>query len=79
MCVCVYVIIIMFDKFETENDAHNVFNVAMTALIVAMIGVSQLWGTTDLRDRYFSSLFDHLVKFCQQTLNRNTPPEKNND
>ena len=33
----------MFDKFETENDAHNVFN-AMTALIVAMIGVSQNCG-----------------------------------
>ena len=70
----------MFDKFETENDAHNVFNIAMTALIAAMIGVSQnCGGTTDLRDRYFSSLFDHLAKFCQQTLNRNTPPEKNND
>ena len=34
----------MFDKFETENDAHSVFNVAMTALIVAMIGVSQNCG-----------------------------------
>ena len=44
MCVCVYVIIIMFDKFETENDAHNVFNVAMTALIVAIIGVAQNCG-----------------------------------
>ena len=29
----------MFDKFETENDAHNVFNISMTALIVAMTGV----------------------------------------
>ena len=34
----------MFDKFEKENDAHNVFNIAMTALIVAMIGVSQNCG-----------------------------------
>ena len=34
----------MFDKFETENDAHNVFNIAMTALIVAIIGVSQNCG-----------------------------------
>ena len=34
----------MFDKFETEKDAHNVLNVAMTALIVAMIGVSQNCG-----------------------------------
>ena len=40
MCV----IIIMFDKLENEIDAHNVFNVAMAALIVAMIGVSQNCG-----------------------------------
>ena len=65
----------MFDKFETENDAHSDdgFNCGDDR------SVAKLWGTTDLRDRYFSSLFDHLAKFCQQTLNRNTPPEKNND
>ena len=28
----------MFDKLENELDAHNVFNVAMAGLIVAMIG-----------------------------------------
>ena len=53
--MCVYDIIKMFDKFETENDAHSVFNVAMTALIVAMIGVLQncggqlIFGTDILR------------------------------
>ena len=46
MCV----IIIMFDKFETEIDALNVFNVAMTALIVAIIGVSQNCGGQPICD-----------------------------
>ena len=40
----------MFDKFETEIDALNVFNVAMTALIVAIIGVSQNCGGQPICD-----------------------------
>ena len=44
----------MVDKFETENDAHNVFNVAMmTALIVAMIGVSQNCGGQQIAGAIF--------------------------
>ena len=43
----------MVDKFETENDAHNDFNVAMTALIVAMIGVSQNCGGQQIAGAIF--------------------------